>query len=284
MGDLLVDLKAKWEQLTSASSTWFSHLEGKYSKGGDQDTKTAREYVGHKKFVLTNFDRQVQQKIQQADPQNTVEQRDVATVVKTYLDTTEAVHYDLTDRNKGDATAAQYAADVQEKREAVYEQAKSIYDLPLVIGTTLSAAQSHVSSSTTSKLGSANGGGATPVPAGSTPLSKSILDVSDQPLLLVLLNGLKSVGVVDAAVIVQTKALFDGNFDVQSQFTATDSIQNLFQSWEAVMEFVKQFDGLGDTPKAITSLLELHFGIETLYGQLSSLVSETDEDSLLSVY
>ena len=281
MGDLLVDLKAKWEQLTSASSTWFSHLEGKYSKGGDQDTKTAREYVGHKKFVLTNFDRQVQQKIQQADPQNTVEQRDVATVVKNYLDTTEAVHYDLTDRNKGDATAAQYAADVQEKREAVYKQAKSIYDLPLVSGTTLSAAQSHVNSSTTSKLGSANGGGATPVPAGSTPLSKSTLDVSGQWLLLVLLRKLYS---VDAPVVVQTKALFDGNFDVQSQFTATDSIQNLFQSWEAVMEFVKQFDGLGDTPKAITSLLELHFELETLYGQLSSLVSETDEDSLLSVY
>jgi hypothetical protein len=278
MEDLLVDLKVKWEELTSASFTWLAHLESK-STGSDKDTKQLKDLLSSKKFVLTNFDRQVRQ----ANPTTPVEQRDVATMAKTYLDTTEAVHFDFTERSKGDATANQSATDVQEKREAVYAQVKLIHDIPLIPDRSSNASASNINSSTTTTLGSSNGGRKPLVAAGGAVLSGPPSDISNQPLLLVLLSILN--GGVNAAVIVQTKALFAADPNNPPQFTVTDSMQKLFKSWDdAVTAFAGQFANLDDNPTAIAGLLELHFELETLYGQLSSLVSETDEDSLFSVY
>jgi hypothetical protein len=290
MEDLLGNLKEKWEQLNVSTQTWLSHLGDKYSKGTDADTKTAREHVTNKRFVLTNFDRQ----IRQANPATVAQHRDVATITKTYLDTTEAIHFDLTDRCKGDATAEQYASDVQEKRDAVLTQIKLIHNLPLVPDVARPLSGSHAGSGTavtTTTLGPAgrggggvSGGGSPPFTSGSPYGGATLPPILDQPLLLTILIILNpSTGGYEAPVVTQTRAAFDPHG--KPQFTATNSMQNLSQSWDkAIAFFVDQFNNVTEDPSAVAGLVELHFELETLYGQLSSIVSETDEESLLSVY
>jgi hypothetical protein len=121
--ELFYKLKVEWEHLGTDTKKWISCLEGK-GEGPDAETNAARESLSIKKSFVTATDQQMQR----AKSDNDVEVRDAATRMQSYLENTESLHEELTQRSQGDAEAEDYASSVQKSREAVAEQVKAIHE------------------------------------------------------------------------------------------------------------------------------------------------------------
>src|SRR5215469_1587250 len=118
-----------WRSLVDSTTEWLSHLEGGDSKGSDVDTEAAKESLSYARFLLTTTNQQMQR----ANPDTHAGVRDVATKVQNYLETTEPLHQDLTQRSQGDAKAEEYTSSVEKARGAVGEQVKAIHEATSVL-------------------------------------------------------------------------------------------------------------------------------------------------------
>ncbi|HZU01162.1 MAG TPA: hypothetical protein VFA10_15950 [Ktedonobacteraceae bacterium] len=285
-------LKAEWEKLHTATNDWIAQLEGKYSKGTDAETKTVKESISNKKFVLTS----TQQSLQQANPTTHAGIRELAGKAQTYLDLTGPIHQSLTQRSAGDAKIEEAATTVQKHRDALSNHVQAIYSSTMVHGTSptipLIAGGSTI-------VGAAPAGHESSVPgffssSGSTGVANaasalSIAQVlsrdSSPPLFLVLLKKQQH---IDPDIITHTKSLFNHE---RPQLTDPE-ILALVDAWTNVVK--EAFSSLSEqTPSlfgqqldsidAIIGLATLHAEIETLYSELTTNVERTSQDSLDSL-
>src|SRR2546422_4253175 len=125
LDELFSSLKAEWEKLHTASNDLISQLEGKYSSSepSDPEAIVVRETIVKKRFVLSSTDQQ----LRNANPDTHAGLRELATKVKTYLDMTETLHDELTQRSQSDPKVQEYANSVKAARTAVSEQVIKIY-------------------------------------------------------------------------------------------------------------------------------------------------------------
>jgi hypothetical protein len=285
-------LKAEWEKLHTATNDWIAQLEGKYSKGTDAETKTVKESISNKKFVLTS----TQQSLQQANPTTHAGIRELAGKAQTYLDLTGPIHQSLTQRSAGDAKIEEAATTVQKHRNALSDHVQAIYSSTMVHGTSpttpLLAAGSNVVAATppghessvpgvffrSGSIGVASADPALRVAQGLRA------DASDT-LFLVLLKEQQH---GETKIVAQTRKLFNHE---RPQLTDAE-ILALVDAWtnvvrEALSSLSEQTPSLFrqqlDSIDAIIGLATLHTEIETLYSELTTNVERTSQDSLDSL-
>src|SRR5437588_12840211 len=121
--DLFDLLKVGWEPLNTATKDWISFFENKYSnaKPTDTDARAVKESIAIMKYLLSGVDQQ----LRQANPTTYADVRDLTVKVQTYLDVTDSIHQDLTQRSSGDANAVALAGTVESARKVMSEQVKA---------------------------------------------------------------------------------------------------------------------------------------------------------------
>lgn len=280
-------LKAEWEKLHTATNDWIAQLEGKYSKGTDAETKTVKESISNKKFVLTS----TQQSLQQANPTTHAGIRELAGKAQTYLDLTGPIHQSLTQRSAGDAKIEEAATTVQKHRNALSDHVQAIYSstivhgtsptIPLIaggstiVGATPPGHESSVPSvfSRSGSIGVASADPALSVAQGSR------VDTSD-PLFLVLLREQQG----ETNIVRQTRQLFNHE---RLQLKDPEIIA-LLKAWAKVVEVFTEhtsdlFGQQLDSIDAIIGLATIHTEVERLYSELTTNVERTSQDSLDSL-
>lgn len=302
LNELFSSLKAEWEKLHTASNDWISQLEGKYSSSepSDPEAKVVRETIVKKSFVLSSTDQQ----LRNAHPDTHADLRELATKVKTYLDMTETLHDELTQRSQSDPKVQEYANSVQAARTAVSEQVIKIYqstivDTALPAGTTPGTGQPSSTTAasqpaSTTLATTAQQGGRTVATAHASSWANHASNLFLTTMNCLLVNQSPNSKIVVKKGFVDITQQFFDNESFSSNVTYTlsdDNIDALTQNWSAVVAVFADpakapskctSDFINDPVQLESDLFLIHDQLEILYDHLETDVTRTDE-SILSI-